>query len=60
MVQNGFVSGAAGTRFVSEQGVKMGRRSILHVQLNGEKGVNGIEIGGYVSPVAEATMTLYD
>jgi trans-2,3-dihydro-3-hydroxyanthranilate isomerase len=60
MVQHGFVSAAAGTRFVSEQGVKMGRRSILHIQLNGEQGVNGIEIGGYVSPVAEATMTLYD
>jgi trans-2,3-dihydro-3-hydroxyanthranilate isomerase len=59
MVQNELVSSAAGTRFVSEQGVKMGRRSILHVRLNGEKGVNGIEIGGYVSPVAEATMTLY-
>jgi predicted PhzF superfamily epimerase YddE/YHI9 len=40
--------------------VKMGRRSILHVRLNGEKGANGIEIGGYVSPVAEATMTLHD
>jgi trans-2,3-dihydro-3-hydroxyanthranilate isomerase len=60
MVQNGLVSSAAGTRFVSEQGVKMGRRSILHVRLNGEKGANGIEIGGYVSPVAEATMTLND
>ena len=58
MIQNGLVSGAAGTRFVSEQGVKMGRRSLLHVRLNGEKGMNGIEIGGYVSPVAEATMTL--
>ena len=60
MVQNKFVSGAAGNRFVSEQGVKMGRRSILHVLLNGENGVDGIEIGGYVSPVAEATMTLYE
>ena len=60
MVQHGLVSGAAGTSFVSEQGVKMGRRSILHVRLNGERGVNGIEIGGYVSPVAEAKMTLYD
>ena len=60
MVQNGFVSSAAGTQFVSEQGVKMGRRSILHVRLNGENGANGIEIGGYVSPVAEATMTLHD
>jgi trans-2,3-dihydro-3-hydroxyanthranilate isomerase len=60
MVQNGLVNSAAGTQFVSEQGVKMGRRSILHVRLNGEKGANGIEIGGYVSPVAEATMTLRD
>ena len=59
MVQNRLVSGAAGTRFVSEQGVKMGRPSILHVQLNGEKGANGIEVGGHVSPIAEATMTLY-
>ncbi len=60
MVQHGLVSGAAGTRFVSEQGVKMGRPSVLHIQLNGENGVNGIEVGGYVSPVAEATMTLYE
>jgi trans-2,3-dihydro-3-hydroxyanthranilate isomerase len=58
MVQNGLVSKAAGTRFVSEQGVKMGRRSILRVQLNGEAGVNGIDVGGYVSPVAEGTMRL--
>jgi trans-2,3-dihydro-3-hydroxyanthranilate isomerase len=58
VVQNGLVSKAAGTRFVSEQGVKMGRRSIVHVQLNGEAGVNGIDIGGYVSPVAEGTMRL--
>ena len=60
MVQNGLVSSAANTRFISEQGVKMARRSILHIRLNGEKGVNGIEIGGYVTPVAEATMTLPD
>ena len=58
MLQNGLVSSAAETRFISEQGVKMGRRSIVHVQLNGEKGVNGISVGGYVSPVAEATMRL--
>jgi len=58
MLQNRLVSSAAETRFISEQGVKMGRRSIVHVQLNGEKGVNGISVGGYVSPVAEATMRL--
>lgn len=58
MIQHQLVSSAPGTRFVSEQGVTMGRPSVLHVQLNGEKGVNGIEIGGYVTPVAEATMRL--
>ncbi len=58
MIKHGLVSGAAGTRFVSEQGVKMGRRSILHVQIHGEQGVDGIDVGGYVAPVAEATMRL--
>jgi trans-2,3-dihydro-3-hydroxyanthranilate isomerase len=58
MLRHGLVSGAAGARFVSEQGTKMGRRSILHVQLNGEQGADGIEVGGYVSPVAEATLRL--
>jgi trans-2,3-dihydro-3-hydroxyanthranilate isomerase len=56
MLRHGLVSGAAGARFFSEQGTKMGRRSILHVQLNGEQGADGIEVGGFVSPVAEATL----
>jgi hypothetical protein len=34
----------------------MGRRSILHIKLIGEQGVDGIEVGGHVTPVAEATM----
>ncbi len=58
MLRHGLVAGAAGARFVSEQGTKMGRRSILHIQLHGEHGVDGIEVGGYVSPLAEATMRL--
>ena len=58
MLRHGLVSGDAGARFVSEQGTKMCRRSILHVQLNGEQGADGIEVGGYVSPVAEATLWL--
>jgi predicted PhzF superfamily epimerase YddE/YHI9 len=37
---------------VSEQGTKMGRRSILHMHINDE----GIEVGGYVTPLVEATM----
>jgi trans-2,3-dihydro-3-hydroxyanthranilate isomerase len=58
MIRHGLVSGDAGARFVSEQGTKMGRRSILHVQIHGEQGADGIEVGGYVSPVAEATLRL--
>ena len=32
MMQHGLVSNKDGTRFVSEQGTKMGRRSLLHVR----------------------------
>jgi len=56
MMKQGLIPGAAGTRFVSEQGTKMGRRSILHVQIRGEKGADGIDVGGYVTALSEATM----
>lgn len=58
MMRHGLVSENHGTRFVSEQGTKMGRRSILHVHIRGENGVESIDVGGYVTPVAEARMTL--
>jgi trans-2,3-dihydro-3-hydroxyanthranilate isomerase len=58
MIRHRLVSGAAGTRFVSEQGTKMGRRSILYVELHGEGGADGIDVGGYVTPVAEGTLKL--
>jgi trans-2,3-dihydro-3-hydroxyanthranilate isomerase len=58
MLRHGLMSGDSGARFVSEQGVKMGRRSFLHIQLHGRQGADGIEVGGYVSPVAEATLRL--
>lgn len=58
MMRHGLVSSAAGTRFISEQGTKMGRRSILHVNIRGEMGSGGIEIGGNVAPVVVASMTL--
>jgi trans-2,3-dihydro-3-hydroxyanthranilate isomerase len=44
------------TRFVSEQGTKMGRRSFLHVRIDSEK--QTIEVGGYVAPLARAVMQL--
>jgi len=58
MMRHGLVSGAPGTRLISEQGTKMGRRSILYVHVMGQDGAEGIEVGGYVTPVAEATMSL--
>jgi trans-2,3-dihydro-3-hydroxyanthranilate isomerase len=58
MVRHGLVSSAAGTRFISEQGVKMGRRSLLHVHIRGDKGSEGIDVGGYVTPLIDATMRL--
>jgi trans-2,3-dihydro-3-hydroxyanthranilate isomerase len=58
MMKHQLVSSKDGTRFVSEQGTKMGRRSLLHVQINGEAGAQGIEVGGYVTPLAEAALKL--
>jgi trans-2,3-dihydro-3-hydroxyanthranilate isomerase len=58
MVQHHLVSHLDGTRFISEQGTKMGRRSILHVQIHARQGVNSIEVGGYVTPLVWAEMRL--
>ena len=58
MLRHDLVSGAAGTRFVSEQGTKMRRRSFLHVQLQGDRGADGIDVGGYVTPLVRAVMQL--
>jgi trans-2,3-dihydro-3-hydroxyanthranilate isomerase len=58
MMAHGLVARDDGTRFVSEQGVKMGRRSLLHVFVHGERGEEGIEVGGNVVPVASGTMRL--
>lgn len=58
MMDYSLVPRAAGTRFVSEQGTKMRRRSLLHVFIDGEGGERGIEVGGHVAPVARATLQL--
>jgi trans-2,3-dihydro-3-hydroxyanthranilate isomerase len=47
-----------GSRLISEQGTKMGRRSVLYVQINGKYGVDGIDVGGYVTPLIEAVLRL--
>jgi predicted PhzF superfamily epimerase YddE/YHI9 len=58
MMRHGLVAAKDGTHFVSEQGTKMGRRSMLHVNIKGPMGADGIEVGGNTTPVAEAAITL--
>jgi trans-2,3-dihydro-3-hydroxyanthranilate isomerase len=58
MMRHKLAPSASGTRFISEQGTKMRRRSILHVQIFGEQGADGIAVGGYVTPLSDAVMTL--
>lgn len=58
-VEHGLVECKDGLRFVSEQGTKMGRRSILHVQLHVRDGVLAhVEVGGSAVAIVEATMQL--
>ena len=56
MMRNGLAPSSSGTRFVSEQGTKMGRRSFLHLNIRGEMGSEAIEVGGHAAPVATASM----
>lgn len=58
MIRHGLMQSDAGTRVTIEQGTKMGRRSILHVRILGDRGQDGIDVGGNVVPVAEAIMKL--
>jgi trans-2,3-dihydro-3-hydroxyanthranilate isomerase len=58
MMRHGLAANAGGTRLVSEQGTKMGRRSLLHVHVRGDSGADGIEVGGHVTPLVSATMRL--
>jgi trans-2,3-dihydro-3-hydroxyanthranilate isomerase len=58
MMRHGLIWHAAGTHFVSEQGTKMGRRSLLHAEILGKEAVDGIYVGGHVAPIVEAVMTL--
>jgi trans-2,3-dihydro-3-hydroxyanthranilate isomerase len=58
MMRHGLAANDAGTRLISEQGTKMGRRSLLHVHVRGDRGAGGIEVGGHVTPLVTATMSL--
>ena len=58
MLRHGMTSARSGSRFVSEQGVRMGRRSILHVRLNGENGKESIDVGGFTTKVIDGEIHL--
>lgn len=58
MMRKGLTAGTPGRRLICEQGTRMGRRSLLHACIHGRDGIAGIDIGGYVTPIAEATMRL--
>lgn len=45
-------------RFVSEQGSKMGRRSFLYFEISPASGADRVSVGGHVTPLVEAVMTL--
>lgn len=58
MIKHGLLTGRSNTRFISEQGTKMGRRSLLHVWFAGNKQGEGIYVGGHVTAIAEGRMRL--
>jgi trans-2,3-dihydro-3-hydroxyanthranilate isomerase len=58
MMKHDLLPKVSNARFISEQGTKMLRRSLLHVKIEGNKGNDEIYIGGHVTPIAEGTMKL--
>ena len=58
MIKHGLLTAVSNTRFISEQGTKMGRRSLLHIRIGGNKQAEGIYVGGHVTAVAEGRMRL--
>jgi trans-2,3-dihydro-3-hydroxyanthranilate isomerase len=58
MMKHGLLAVASGTRFISEQGKQMGRRSLLHVKIASEGGGKEIFVGGHVTPIAEGEMKI--
>ena len=58
MMRHGLLPREDGLRLISEQGTKMGRRSLLHVLVHVDGDDLRVEVGGSVVPIAEATLTL--
>jgi trans-2,3-dihydro-3-hydroxyanthranilate isomerase len=60
LIRHGLLPREDGLRLVSEQGTKMGRRSLLHVIVHVDGDALQVDVGGSVVPIAEATLTLPD
>jgi trans-2,3-dihydro-3-hydroxyanthranilate isomerase len=58
MIEVGLLPGDRDVGFVSEQGVKMGRRSLLHVRVEQSGSERRIKIGGSAVVVARGTLFL--
>lgn len=58
MKRYGLLARADGSPFFSEQGVKMGRRSLLHVDAHTHNGIDIIEVGGSVVSIAAGALHL--
>jgi len=58
MMRHRMTPAKGGSRFVSAQGVLMGRRSILHVRVHGENGRDGVDIGGFVTKVIDGELRI--
>jgi predicted PhzF superfamily epimerase YddE/YHI9 len=58
MKRHGLLPRNSGERFLSEQGTKMGRRSLLYFEVGENGHEERISVGGYVTPVIEGVLTL--
>ncbi len=58
LIQNGLLKKSMGYRFIHEQGVKMGRRSLIHVLISGSEDKPLFEVGGEVAEFAECSLNL--
>lgn len=56
MVRHDLLSSRNTLRFISEQGTKMGRRSLLHVRMDSQHKV--FEVGGHVTPLIKGVLEL--
>ena len=56
--RHGLIGDGDGIRIESEQGTRMGRRSLLYALLHVRGNDVQVEVGGSVVPIAEATLTL--